>query len=152
VIVIADTGGLLAAFDEAHPESERAFRSLEAAGLVVVSPLVLAELDHVARRELGHPVARQIIEDITEQVQLGAWTFPAVTGDVMRRANGVRVTYDGQRQSQKKPTRLDLADAVNVALAEEYETEVILATDQRDFRVLLPLTGHRAFRILPYDL
>jgi predicted nucleic acid-binding protein len=47
---------------------------------------------------------------------------------------------------------LDLADAVNVALAEEYETDVVLTLDRRDFRAVLPLTGHKAFRVLPDDL
>jgi hypothetical protein len=41
---------------------------------------------------------------------------------------------------------------VNVVLAERYETDSILTLDRRDFRVMRPLTGHAAFRLLPDDL
>ncbi len=47
---------------------------------------------------------------------------------------------------------LDLVDAVNVALADEYDTEAVLTLDRRDFRSLRPLTSHQAFRVLPDDL
>ncbi|WP_280302700.1 hypothetical protein [Nocardia neocaledoniensis] len=49
--------------------------------------------------------------------------------------------------------RLDLADAVGVALADKYRTDRIFTLDQRDFRAIEPLTpGVAAFRILPADL
>ncbi|WP_371666646.1 hypothetical protein [Streptomyces sp. NBC_00289] len=44
-----------------------------------------------------------------------------------------------------------LTDAMNVALAAAYRTEVLLTTD-RHFRMIRPLTGHQAFRLLPDDL
>ena len=47
---------------------------------------------------------------------------------------------------------LDLADAVNVALAAEYDTEAVLTLDRRDFRAGRPLGHHKAFRVLPDDL
>lgn len=34
-------------------------------------------------------------------------------------------------------------------LAEEYGTDAILTLDRRDFRAVLPLTEHKAFRVLP---
>jgi uncharacterized protein len=46
---------------------------------------------------------------------------------------------------------LDLTDAVNVVLAEQYETEYVLTLDRRDFRAVRPLTGHIAFVLLPDD-
>jgi predicted nucleic acid-binding protein len=63
-IVIADTSGLIAAFDTSSPNSDGAFQVLEQAGLVVLSPLVLAEVDHVARRELDRRVSTEMIEDL----------------------------------------------------------------------------------------
>jgi len=48
---------------------------------------------------------------------------------------------------------LNLVDAVNVALAAEYDTEAVLTRDLRDFRALRPLAGrHVHFRFLPDDL
>ncbi|MFD3657369.1 hypothetical protein [Streptomyces sp. NPDC058620] len=41
---------------------------------------------------------------------------------------------------------------MNAVLAEAYETEYILTLDRRDFRAVRPLTGHKAFRLLPDDL
>jgi predicted nucleic acid-binding protein len=41
--------------------------------------------------------------------------------------------------------RLDLADAVNVVLAERYETDVVLTLDRRNFRAVRPLNSHTAF-------
>lgn len=142
-IVLADTSGVLAAFDMAAAESEEAFAVLQNAGLVVVSPLVLAELDHVGRREIGREQATAMMEDIAAQVRMGEFEIAVITPDVFDQANAVRKLYPA--------LRLDLADAVAVALAAEYETNTVLTLDRRDFRALHPLTQHRAFRLLPDD-
>ncbi len=46
---------------------------------------------------------------------------------------------------------IGLADAMNVALAAVYGTDLMFTTD-RHFRMVRPLTGHQAFRLLPDDL
>ncbi|MFF3847225.1 VapC toxin family PIN domain ribonuclease [Streptomyces sp. NPDC002328] len=122
IIVLADTSGLLAALDSAHPEHVWANEAIMAAGLLIVSPLLLSELDHVATRELG----------------------PEITDDHLGAAQAVRVRY--------RALDLDLADAVNVALAADYDTDAILTLDRRDFRAVRPLGRHKAFRVLPDDL
>jgi predicted nucleic acid-binding protein len=43
---------------------------------------------------------------------------------------------------------LDLADAVNVALAARNRTGAVLTLDRRDFRAVRPLTPHKWFRLL----
>ncbi|WP_305779376.1 PIN domain-containing protein [Nocardia nova] len=143
-IVIADTSGLIAAFDTSSPDSDRAFHVLESAGLVILSPLVLAEIDHVARRELGRRISTQMIEDLTAQARTDHFEVARVSADVLDQANAVRRLYPD--------LRLDLADAVSVALAADYETDEILTLDRRDFRAVTPLTDHKAFRVLPDDL
>ncbi|NNH73180.1 PIN domain-containing protein [Nocardia uniformis] len=143
-MVIADTSGLIAAFDTSSPESDGAFRVLGEAGLVVLSPLVLAEVDHVARRALGSRVAIEMIEDLTAQARTAHFEIAVITTDVLDQANAVRKLYTD--------LRLDLTDAVSVALAADYETDAILTLDRRDFRALTPLTQHKAFRVLPDDL
>jgi hypothetical protein len=59
-------------------------------------------------------------------------------------AQSVRVRYHA--------LDLDLADAVNVALAADYDTDAILTLDRRDFRAVRPLGRHKAFHVLPDDL
>lgn len=49
--------------------------------------------------------------------------------------------------------KLDLVDAVNVALAAEYDTDAVLTRNLRDFRPVRPVGGrHTCFRVLPDDL
>jgi uncharacterized protein len=55
-------------------------------------------------------------------------------------------------QRQYASLDLDLADAVNVALAAQYRTDAMLTLDRRDFRAMRPLTPHKWFRLLPDDL
>lgn len=143
MIVVADTSGLLAALDESHPEGSAARQVLREAGTLVVSPVLLSEIDHVARRVLGRVAAHQAIEDIMRWAKAGRVVLPEVSAAILDTAQAVRVRY--------LDLRLDLADAVNVAFAEEFRTNVVLTLDRRDFRAVRPLTVHRAFRLLPED-
>ncbi|QEU93488.1 PIN domain-containing protein [Streptomyces kanamyceticus] len=144
IIVIADTSGLLAALDSTHPEHAAANEAILAAGLLVLSPLLLAELDHVATRELGREAAHSAIDDIRHWMRRGRIVAPEITETHLGTAQSVRARYNA--------LDLDLADAVNVALAADYETDAILALDRRDFRAVRPLGRHKAFRVLPDDL
>jgi uncharacterized protein len=47
---------------------------------------------------------------------------------------------------------LDLADAVNVALAAQYQTNAMLTLDRLDFRAMRPLTHTNGSGSLPDDL
>ncbi|MBT2527960.1 PIN domain-containing protein [Streptomyces sp. ISL-99] len=144
IIVIADTSGLLAALDSTHPECEAAQEAIMAAGLLVMSPLLLAELDHVATRELGREAAMSAIDDIRGWMRRGRVSVPEITEERLGVAQSVRARYLG--------LDLALADAVNVALAADYDTDAILTLDRRDFRAVRPLGRHKAFRVLPDDL
>lgn len=74
----------------------------------------------------------------------GRVVLPEITEDHLGAAQSIRVLY--------RTLDLDLADAVNVALAADYDTDAILALDRRDFRAVCPLGRHKAFRVLPDDL
>jgi uncharacterized protein with PIN domain len=52
VIVIADTSGIIAASDRNAAEAVACQDVLREAGTVIVSPLVLAEVDHMAKARL----------------------------------------------------------------------------------------------------
>lgn len=142
IIVVADTSGLLAALDSAHPEHQGAGETLMAAGLLIMSPLLLAEIDHVATRELGREAAVSAVDDIRRWMRVSRIVLPEITEIHLATAQSVRARYKA----------LDLADAVNVALAADYDTDAILTLDRRDFRAIRPLGRHKSFRILPDDL
>jgi predicted nucleic acid-binding protein len=144
VIVVADTSGLLAALDSTHPEHGAANEAIMAAGLLVMSPLLLAEIDHVATRELGREAAISAVDDIRRWMGRGRVVVPEITEAHLGAAQSVRARHAA--------LNLDLADAVNVALASDYDTDAILTLDRRDFRALRPLSRHKAFRLLPDDL
>ncbi|MEW2114934.1 PIN domain-containing protein [Streptomyces sp. NPDC005474] len=148
IIVIADTSGLLAALDATHPEHGAANEAILAAGLLVMSPLLLAELDHVATRELGREAALSAVDDIRRWMSRGRVVMPEITEAHLGTAQSVRVRYG----ALDLDLDLDLADAVNVALASDYDTDAILTLDRRDFHAVRPLSRHKAFRVLPDDL
>jgi predicted nucleic acid-binding protein len=143
IVVVADTSGLLAALDSTHPDGEAARRVLQDAGTLVVSPVLLSEIDHVARRVLGRDAAHQAVDDIRRWVRAGRAVLPEITADLLDTAQAVRAHH--------LDLHLDLADAVNVGLAAQFRTNAVLTLDRRDFRVLRPLTDHPAFRLLPDD-
>ncbi|MFT4163948.1 MAG: hypothetical protein QM650_01745 [Microlunatus sp.] len=59
--------------------------------------------------------------------------------------------YRGSIQrKRRKPGSFDLTDAMNVVLAAAQGTNLLVATDQ-DYRAVVPLSGHPAFVLLPYD-
>jgi predicted nucleic acid-binding protein len=144
IIVIADTSGLLAALDSAHPEHHASNEAIMAAGLLVMPPLLLAEIDHVATRELSREAALSAVDDIRHWMRRGRIALPEITEDHLAVAQSVRARY--------RDLDLDLADAVNVALAAEYDTDAVLTLDRRDFRAVRPLGRYKAFRVLPDDL
>jgi predicted nucleic acid-binding protein len=115
-----------------------------AAGLLVMSPLLLAKLDHVATRELGREAAVSAVDDLRHWMGRGRVVLPEITENHLSDAQSLRIRY--------RSLNLDLADAVNVALAAAYDTDAILTLDRRDFRAVRPLGRHKAFRVLPDDL
>jgi uncharacterized protein len=144
VILVADTSGLIAASDKNAPESADCQSMLAEAGTVVVSPLVLAETDHLAKARFGSTARATLIDFIVFQVRRGRFRVPEITLELLETARQVRRKYAA--------LDLDLADTVNVALAAEFRTDSVLTLDRRDFRAIAPLTSHSAFRLLPDDL
>ncbi|XKK62600.1 PIN domain-containing protein [Streptomyces sp. ARC32] len=141
IIVIADTSGLLAALDSTHLEHQASDEAIMTAGPLVMSPLLLAEIDHVATRELGREAALSAVDDIRAWMRRGRVAVPEITEDHLGVVQSVRARYRG--------LDLDLADAVNVALAADYDTDAVLTLDRRDVRAVRPLGRHEAFRVLP---
>ncbi|MEV7656436.1 PIN domain-containing protein [Streptomyces anulatus] len=145
MIAVADTSGLLALFNSADPAHLAARKSAGQCGLLVVSPLALTEVHQVATSRGGRRAADHILRSITERVRGRRVVLEPPTAGLLDVALTVRARYGA--------LDLDLVDAVNVALAAEYDTDAVLTRDIRDFRTLRPLAGrYTHFRILPDDL
>lgn len=144
MIVVADTSGIIAASDRKATESAACRNILREAGTVVISPLVLAEVDHLAKARFGALARATIIDFVLAQARQLRFQIPETSIEILDAARMIQKQYSG--------LDLDLADAVNVGLAAQYRTDAILTLDRRDFRAIRPLTAHEWFRLLPDDL
>ena len=144
MIVVADTSGIIAACDRNTRESAACREILQQAGTVIISPLVLTEVDHLAKARFGSQARTAIIEFVIAQARQLRFQIPETGLEIL----------DTARQVQRQYASLDLglADAVNVGLAARYRTDAVLTLDRRDFRAIHPLTPHKWFRLLPDDL
>ena len=144
MIVVADTSGIIAASDRNARESAACRKILQQAGTVVISPLVLTEVDHLAKARFGSRARTAIIDFVIAQTRQMRFQIPETGIEILDTARLV--------QKQYASLDLDLADAVNVGLAAHYRTDAMLTLDRRDFRAVRPLTPHRWFQLLPDDL
>jgi uncharacterized protein len=138
-VVICDTSGLLAAFDVSQHHSDKAAAALaSAAPPRVISPFVVAELDYMVRRALGHDAARAVFHRVTS----GAYELPCLELSDLKRALGIDQFH--------ADLGIGIADASLVVLADRYNTLDLLTFDQRHFRKVTPIQGG-SFRLLPLD-
>src|SRR5258708_787579 len=108
IVVVADTCAILAAVDRSHPDGPAASAALERAGTIVISPMVLDEVDHLARGTANDARGR-IIDGIVTDIGRSRVLIPEITADVLTEARSVIQRY--------ADLDLDLSDAVSVALA-----------------------------------
>ena len=144
MIVVADTSGIIAASDRNARESAACREILQQAGTVIISPLVLTEVDHLVKARFGFRARTAIIDFVIAQARQARFQIPETGIEILDTARLV--------QKQYASLDLDLADAVNVGLAAQYRTDAMLTLDRRDFRAVHPLTPHKWFRLLPDDL
>lgn len=137
--LVLDTSGLLAALDRDQRHHAAAAAALQAAaGALVLSPFVLAELDYLVLTRVGAAAERALLDQVRDGVYdlalFGAEDLAAVVAVIER--------YED--------LALGLADASLVVLAERYATDRLLTLDERHFRVVRTRDG-RPFRLLPAD-
>ena len=107
-------------------------------GPLLVSPLVLAELDHLVRARLGTDAARLLADDIA----MGAYQLAPLTAEDVAACVRLDRTYAG--------LGIGLTDASLVVLAARARTRALFTLDERHFRAVRPLT-RGAFQLLPAD-
>ncbi|MBA4864745.1 PIN domain-containing protein [Streptomyces sp. PSKA54] len=145
MIAVADTSGLLTLFNRSDPDHHTARKAADQCGFLVATPLALTEVHQVATSRAGRAAADGILRSLTVRVRQMRLVLASMTPEILDAALSVRARYAS--------LDLDLVDAVNVALAAEYDTDAVLTRDIRDFRTVRPLGGrHTHFRILPDDL
>ncbi len=137
--MILDTSGLIAFFDQSDARNEAVMSSVAAAKPpFVVSPHVIAELDHLLRQRSGHRNARSAIAELAG----GAYKLACLESIDLARALEIDRLY--------ADLDLGITDASLVVLAGRYETRDLLTFDQRHFRAVTPIQGG-TFRLLPLD-
>ncbi len=141
-MIICDTSGLIAAYDESDPDGPAVRELLDAeAGALIVSPFVLAEVDYLLMTRSGAAAELILLNDLADGVyQVAEFT----AGDAARVAQLARQYAD---------SKLGIADAHTMSLTQpdRYNTQRILTFDHRHFRAVKPPQGG-VFAILPADL
>jgi uncharacterized protein len=141
-VILCDTSGLLAAYDQQEPSGPAVRELLDAeTGTLVVSPFVLAELDYMLLSRAGVQAELTLLNDLADDVfQVAAFTAQ----DAVRVAKLVE---------QHADLRLGIADAHTMILAapDRYCTTRVLTFDQGHFRAVKPPQGG-VFSVLPADL
>jgi len=139
-MIIADTSGLYAIFNRRQPEHQAARAAVERdGGPLVLTPLVLAELDYFVLARLGAQAEQKVLAELKSP----AYRLALFTDDDFELASEVAVKY-GDMQ-------LGLADASIAVLAARHKTTRILTLDHRHFSAVRPLTGDASFILLPRD-
>ncbi|TLF76050.1 PIN domain-containing protein [Nocardia cyriacigeorgica] len=139
--IVVDTSGILAMYDESYPEHVQLTEIANAAaGLLVVSPLIVAESDYMLATRLGAAAARQFAEDISA----GAYELAEWTQDYHAAALAIVSSFGDDDY-------IGMADASIVVIADRYRTTNVMTLDQRHFRKLKPLWGVSHFTLLPFD-
>ncbi|WP_323139098.1 PIN domain-containing protein [Streptomyces microflavus] len=143
---MADTNALYRLLDPRLTGREAHKEGLASISHLIISPFVLAELDYLITTKAGARQSLVAARFIEGNVATRRFEVPPV-GVHLSTAIAVAEGYvdaDGGKG-------IGMADAMNVALAAAYRTEIIFTSD-RHFRTVRPLTGHKAFRLLPDDL
>jgi predicted nucleic acid-binding protein len=135
--VIVETSALLAFFDRDEPDHAAVSRILaDASEALVLSPYVVAEVDHLVATRHGVPAELKVLKELAG----GAWELATIDAADLERASSVVKRHADQG--------IGIADASIVVLADRYRTRTILTLDRRHFDLLRPLGGGR-FTVLP---
>jgi hypothetical protein len=138
-VILLDTSGLLAALDGKDPMHRRCADALQAANdPALVSPFVLAELDHLLRRRVGARAGSALLD----QVANGAYELAPFGAEDIAVAVTVLARY--------ADLDVGLTDASIVVLALRHRVSDVLTLDERHFRALRG-PDDRPFRVLPAD-
>lgn len=136
--MIVDTSVLLAAFVPDQRMHEECAQVLAEERPLIVSPLVLAELDYLTAQIAGVDAELALLAELSS----GAYELAPFNIDDLARAREIVQRY--------RDLPLGLTDASLIVLADRYDIDTVGTLDERHFRVVRSLSGH-PLRILPAD-
>ncbi len=140
--MIVDTGVLIAAFVPHEDAHDRVTRGIDEhqrrnpLDPLVVSPLCVAELDHVISRRYGYKSALAAVRALSS----GAWEIPVINHEDLVAIADIASRYADQR--------IGATDASLVVLAHRYRTHTIATLDRRHFESMRAIDG-KPFEIVP---
>lgn len=138
-MIVIDTSAIVAYMNSADAHHEQVAAWLEEVDDdLATTPLIVAELDHLVGTRGTRAALNALRADLAAGAYLVEW-WPAA---IMSTVNIAESYAD---------SALGLADASLVALAERLGTLNVATLDERHFRAVRPLTGGKAFRLLPAD-
>ncbi|MFC8422578.1 PIN domain-containing protein [Streptomyces sp. NPDC057236] len=146
LIAVADTNALYRLLDPRRSGHEAHRNALASISHLVVSPMVLAELDYLIATRAGTEKAVVAARFVERNVATRRFEVPPLS---VHLSSAIAVAEGHEDADGGKG--VGLTDAMNVALAAAHHTDVMFTSDLR-FRMIRPLTGHKAFRLLPDDL
>ncbi len=138
-MILLDTSGLLSAIDRSQRQHQVARWALESAPPPwILSPFVLAELDHLLATRVSQTAERALLAEVAR----GVYRLDAFEADDIAAAERLI--------GRHADLGIGLADASIVVLANRYGVREVLTLDERHFRALRG-PGGRPFRLLPAD-
>jgi len=120
-VAVVDTSVLVGAFSRRDDLHEAAVAALNAPRVLVLSPLVMAEVDYLLHTQAGEAVAVDALTRLNALAGQGIVSYAAVDRALYGEAEQLLRRYKGMR--------LGLADAVNAALAQRLAVPAILSFD-----------------------
>ncbi|MFG2895420.1 type II toxin-antitoxin system VapC family toxin [Streptomyces sp. NPDC048248] len=135
-MAVVDTCVWLAAYNRKDDHHDAAVNALATPRILVVSPLVLDELDHLLTSRAGEHIAVEAVTRIGALARTGALQIASVDGRLLGEAEALMRTYMGHK--------LGLTDCVNAALAWRLNRPAILSMDHHYADVLAPRTQTEA--------
>ncbi|MBO1415896.1 type II toxin-antitoxin system VapC family toxin [Streptomyces sp. FH025] len=132
-VAVADTSVLLAAFNRKDDLHTQGADALSLTRVLVVSPMVMTELDHLLTRRAGEAEAINAITRIGALAGQGFVVLPPADRRLYADAEQLLRQYQGHA--------LGLADVVNAVLAWRLQRPAILSFDHHYRDVLLPKKG-----------
>lgn len=136
-MILADTSGLLALFNEREPRHREVVRALDAAPTpLLVSPYVVAELDYLLGTRVGVEAELAVLRELAGP----GYELAVADAPLLAAAADVVEQYADQD--------IGVTDASIVVLAHRHRTDRVLTLDRRHFEVLRTLDGS-PFALLP---
>ena len=135
-MIILDTSALYALLRDEDAMCRQVFESLRGEPALVVSPHVVAELDHLFLSRYGVSAELQVLEELAS----GNYELPVLGAADLLACAGIVAKF--------RDHDIGVTDASLVVLANRYGTDRICTLDRRHFSILRTLDG-APFTLLP---